>query len=306
MLFNKLFLNIFSYFSYYLILSCLSFFFAQNNPPGWLFGYIILTILEENLRQRSCAKFWKAFVKGQFRTPSPQVFLFSIFFDNHYSQRGINPDFKWNLIPCHNPRYPRTTDLDFTKTPLRVWEPMSAQAAWGRICMIVATFLYFLAMLLAYLGLLKIFTFKPFIPYEEPPTYPIAEAAPVYVEQPYYVEAPWSGFGFCEQSANLWNIFIFNTSLPWEPTAWGEGRAWLRFYWDCVCVELLSFNLQSLFLRFLLVNPQSFFEVFIEIFFCTHFTWPNHSPLFYNSWFPPVSILFFGPTSLSKTHLRMF
>jgi len=34
----------------------------------------------------------------------------------------------------------------------------------GRICMIVATFLYLLAMLLAYLGLLKILTFKPFIP----------------------------------------------------------------------------------------------------------------------------------------------
>jgi len=36
--------------------------------------------------------------------------------------------------------------------------------------------------------LLKILTFKPFIPYEEPPVYPTAEAAPVYVEQPYYVE----------------------------------------------------------------------------------------------------------------------
>jgi hypothetical protein len=62
--------------------------------------------------------------------------------------------------------------------------------SWGWICMIVATFLYLLAMLLAYLGLLKILTFKPFIPYEEPPVYPTAEAAPVYVEQPYYVEAP--------------------------------------------------------------------------------------------------------------------
>jgi len=68
--------------------------------------------------------------------------------------------------------------------------------SWGWICMIVATFLYFLAMLLAYLGLLKIFTFKPFIPYEEPPTYPVAEAAPVYVEQPYYVEAPYYPAGF--------------------------------------------------------------------------------------------------------------
>jgi len=47
--------------------------------------------------------------------------------------------------------------------------------------MIVATFLYLLAMLLAYLGLLKILTFKPFIPYEEPPVYPTADAAPVYV-----------------------------------------------------------------------------------------------------------------------------
>ena len=36
--------------------------------------------------------------------------------------------------------------------------------SWGWICMIVATFLYLLAMLLAYLGLLKILTFKPFIP----------------------------------------------------------------------------------------------------------------------------------------------
>jgi len=62
--------------------------------------------------------------------------------------------------------------------------------SWGWICMIVATFLYLLAMLLAYLGLLKILTFKPFIPYEEPPVYPTAEAAPVYVEQPYYVETP--------------------------------------------------------------------------------------------------------------------
>lgn len=26
--------------------------------------------------------------------------------------------------------------------------------------------------------------------YEEPPVYPTAEAAPVYVEQPYYVEEP--------------------------------------------------------------------------------------------------------------------
>jgi len=65
--------------------------------------------------------------------------------------------------------------------------------SWGWICMIVATFFYLLAMLAAYLGLLKILTFKPFIPYEEAPTYPAMEAAPVYVEQPYYVETPYYG-----------------------------------------------------------------------------------------------------------------
>jgi hypothetical protein len=73
--------------------------------------------------------------------------------------------------------------------------------SWGWICQIVATLLYLLATLLAYLGLMKILTFKPFIPYEEPPTYPMQEAAPVYVEQPYYVEEPYYSASPAFQSA---------------------------------------------------------------------------------------------------------
>jgi hypothetical protein len=59
--------------------------------------------------------------------------------------------------------------------------------SYGWICAVVATFFAFLAMLLAYLGLFKILSFKPFIPHEEPPMYPVAAEAPVYLEpQPYY------------------------------------------------------------------------------------------------------------------------
>jgi hypothetical protein len=59
--------------------------------------------------------------------------------------------------------------------------------SWGWICMVCATFFAFLAMLLAYLGLYKILLFKPFIPHEEPPMYPVMMEAPVYMEpQPYY------------------------------------------------------------------------------------------------------------------------
>lgn len=59
--------------------------------------------------------------------------------------------------------------------------------SWGWICAVTATFFAFLAMLLAYLGLYKILLFKPFIPHEEPPMYPVVMEAPVYMEpQPYY------------------------------------------------------------------------------------------------------------------------
>lgn len=54
--------------------------------------------------------------------------------------------------------------------------------SWGWICNVVATFFAFLAMLLAYLGLLSILRFKPFIPHEEPPMYPVMMEAPVYQE----------------------------------------------------------------------------------------------------------------------------
>lgn len=59
--------------------------------------------------------------------------------------------------------------------------------SYGWICMVTATFFAFLAMLLAYLGLYKILLFKPFIPAEEPPMYPVMMEVPVYMEpQPYY------------------------------------------------------------------------------------------------------------------------
>jgi amino acid transporter len=59
--------------------------------------------------------------------------------------------------------------------------------SWGWICAVCATFFAFLGMLLAYLGLYKILLFKPFIPHEEPPMYPVVMDAPVYMEpQPYY------------------------------------------------------------------------------------------------------------------------
>ncbi len=59
--------------------------------------------------------------------------------------------------------------------------------SWGWITMVCATFFTFLAMLLAYLALYKIMSFKPFIPHEEPPAYPVMAEAPVYLEpQPYY------------------------------------------------------------------------------------------------------------------------
>jgi hypothetical protein len=59
--------------------------------------------------------------------------------------------------------------------------------SWGWICAVCATFFAFLAMLLAYLGFYKILLFKPFIPHEEPPMYPVVMEAPVYMEpQPYY------------------------------------------------------------------------------------------------------------------------
>jgi len=58
--------------------------------------------------------------------------------------------------------------------------------SWGWITMVVATFFALIAMIVSYLGLFKILSFKPFIPHEEPPMYPVMEA-PVYVEpQPYY------------------------------------------------------------------------------------------------------------------------
>jgi len=59
--------------------------------------------------------------------------------------------------------------------------------SWGWICAVCATFFAFLAMMLAYLGMYKIMSFKPFIPHEEPPMYPVSMEAPVYMEpQPYY------------------------------------------------------------------------------------------------------------------------
>jgi len=58
--------------------------------------------------------------------------------------------------------------------------------SWGWITDVVATFFSLVSMILTYLGLFKILSFKPFIPHEEPPMYPVMEA-PVYVEpQPYY------------------------------------------------------------------------------------------------------------------------
>jgi len=54
--------------------------------------------------------------------------------------------------------------------------------SWGWILMVTATFFSFLAMLLAYLGLYSIMSFKPFIPHEEPPMYPVQMEAPVYQE----------------------------------------------------------------------------------------------------------------------------
>jgi len=60
--------------------------------------------------------------------------------------------------------------------------------------MVVATFLAFLAMLLAYLALLKILLFKPFIPHDEPccggpQMVPVMEA-PMMEAQPYYDPVP--------------------------------------------------------------------------------------------------------------------
>lgn len=63
--------------------------------------------------------------------------------------------------------------------------------SWGWILMVVATFFTFLAMLLAYLGLFSILRFKPFIPHEEPPMYPVMMEAPVYQEVVAPIPSPY-------------------------------------------------------------------------------------------------------------------
>jgi len=53
--------------------------------------------------------------------------------------------------------------------------------SWGWILMVVATTWTFFGMIFAYVGLFSILKFKPFIPHEEPPMYPVAvEAQPFY------------------------------------------------------------------------------------------------------------------------------
>jgi hypothetical protein len=63
--------------------------------------------------------------------------------------------------------------------------------SWGWILMVCATFFAFLAMLLAYLGLYKTMLFKPFIPHEEPPMYPVMMEAPVYPMEVAPVPSPY-------------------------------------------------------------------------------------------------------------------
>jgi hypothetical protein len=63
--------------------------------------------------------------------------------------------------------------------------------SWGWICDVVSTFFAFLAMLLAYLGLYAILRFKPFIPHEEPPMYPVMMEAPVYQDVVAPIPSPY-------------------------------------------------------------------------------------------------------------------
>jgi hypothetical protein len=63
--------------------------------------------------------------------------------------------------------------------------------SWGWILMVCATFCTFLAMLLAYLGLYSILRFKPFIPHEEPPMYPVMMEAPMYPVEIAPVPSPY-------------------------------------------------------------------------------------------------------------------
>jgi len=52
--------------------------------------------------------------------------------------------------------------------------------SWGWILMVVATFWSFWGMIVAYIAIFSILKFKPFIPHEEPPMYPVMMEAPVY------------------------------------------------------------------------------------------------------------------------------
>lgn len=63
--------------------------------------------------------------------------------------------------------------------------------SWGWILMVIATFFAFLAMITAYLGLFSILRFKPFIPHEEPPMYPVPMEAPVYPMEIAPVPSPY-------------------------------------------------------------------------------------------------------------------
>jgi hypothetical protein len=63
--------------------------------------------------------------------------------------------------------------------------------SWGWICTVCATIFALLAMLLAYLGLYSILRFKPFIPHEEPPMYPVVMEAPIYQEVVAPIPSPY-------------------------------------------------------------------------------------------------------------------
>jgi hypothetical protein len=98
-----------------------------------------------------------------------------------------------NASAVFNQTYYNSTRCPLIPQPRCTLFPLKGYS-WGWICMVVATGLAFLAMLLAYLALLKILMFKPFIPHDEPccpqpcPMVPVMEA-PCMESQPYYEPA---------------------------------------------------------------------------------------------------------------------
>lgn len=67
--------------------------------------------------------------------------------------------------------------------------------SWGWICVVVATFFSFLAMLLAYVGLMNILRYKPFLPAEPQKKDKTVEEGPLYLN-PEILQASSSPFGY--------------------------------------------------------------------------------------------------------------